>query len=84
MIEVSNLYKRFGSIEAVRGVSFRVAPGEIFGLLGPNGAGKSTTIAMLCGLLAPDAGVARLDGIDVVVRPTAARRVLGLAVGCSR
>jgi ABC-2 type transport system ATP-binding protein len=78
MIEVSNLYKRFGSIEAVRGVSFRVAPGEIFGLLGPNGAGKSTTIAMLCGLLAPDAGVARLDGIDVVARPTAARRVLGV------
>jgi ABC-2 type transport system ATP-binding protein len=78
MIEVSNLYKRFGSIEAVRGVSFRVAPGEIFGLLGPNGAGKSTTIAMLCGLVAPDAGVARLDGIDVAVRPTVARQVLGV------
>ncbi len=78
MIDASNLYKRFGSLEAVRGVSFRVAPGEIFGLLGPNGAGKSTTISMLCGLLTPDAGAVRLDGIDVVARLSAARRVLGV------
>ncbi len=78
MIEVSNLYKRFGSIEAVRGVSFTVRPGEVFGLLGPNGAGKSTIIGMLCGLVKPDAGAARLDGIDVAVRPRAARRVLGV------
>ncbi len=78
MIEVSNLYKRFGSIEAVRGVSFRVPPGEVFGLLGPNGAGKSTIIGMLCGLVKADAGVARLDGIDVAARPRAARQVLGV------
>ncbi len=78
MIDASNLYKRFGTIEAVRGVSFGVKPGEIFGLLGPNGAGKSTIISMLCGLLTPDAGSARLDGIDVVARPTVARRVLGV------
>jgi ABC-2 type transport system ATP-binding protein len=78
MIEVAHLYKRFGAIEAVRGVSFRVAPGEIFGLLGPNGAGKSTIISMLCGLVAPDAGTARLDGIDVAAQPTSARRVLGV------
>jgi ABC-2 type transport system ATP-binding protein len=78
MIEVAHLYKRFGAIEAVRGVSFRVAPGEIFGLLGPNGAGKSTIISMLCGLVAPDAGSARLDGIDVAAKPTSARRVLGV------
>ncbi len=78
MIEVSNLYKRFGSIEAVRGVSFRVPPGEVFGLLGPNGAGKSTIIDMLCGLVKPDAGIARLDGIDVAARPRAARQVLGV------
>ncbi len=78
MIEASNLYKRFGSIEAVRGISFRIRPGEIFGLLGPNGAGKSTTISMLSGLVAPDAGTARLDGVDVIARPTVARRVLGV------
>ncbi len=78
MIDASNLYKRFGAVEAVRGVSLRVAPGEIFGLLGPNGAGKSTTISMLCGLLAPDAGTARLDGVDVVAQPTVARRALGV------
>jgi ABC-2 type transport system ATP-binding protein len=78
MIEVSNLYKRFGTIEAVRGVSFRVSTGEIFGLLGPNGAGKSTTIAMVCGLVKPDAGTARLDAVDVAARPTVARRMLGV------
>ncbi len=78
MIEVCSLYKRFGSIEAVRGVSFRVAPGEIFGLLGPNGAGKSTIISMLCGLARPDAGSVRLNGVDVAAHVTAARRLLGV------
>lgn len=78
MIEVSHLRKAFGPIEALKGISFKVAPGEIYGLLGPNGAGKSTAIGVLCGLVIPDAGQASLDGIDVVRRPVDARRVLGV------
>ena len=53
-VEVENLQKRYGDLEAVRGVTFDVAPGETFGFLGPNGAGKSTTISMLCTLHHPD------------------------------
>jgi ABC-2 type transport system ATP-binding protein len=78
VIVVSNLHKKYGAIEALRGVSFRVKPGEIYGLLGPNGAGKSTTIGVLCGLVVPDAGQASLNGIDVARRPVEARRVLGV------
>ena len=58
-IEVASLEKSFGEIEAVRGVSFDVAPGEVFGFLGPNGAGKTTTISMLCTLVRPTGGTAR-------------------------
>src|SRR6266508_1030106 len=78
MIEVQNLRKKYGDVEALKGVSFRVPPGEIYGLLGPNGAGKSTTIGILCGLVAPDAGTARLNGIDVTEHPVDARRALGV------
>jgi len=78
MIEVSGLRKSFGAVEAVAGISFSVRPGEIYGLLGPNGAGKSTTIGVLCGLVRPDAGTARLGGVDVVARPVEARRSLGV------
>lgn len=77
-IEVENLRKKYAEIEALRGVSFAVPAGEIFGLLGPNGAGKSTTIGILCGLVRPDAGSARLDGLDVVRRPVETRRTLGV------
>jgi ABC-2 type transport system ATP-binding protein len=78
VIAVSHLRKSFGPIEALKGISFTVAPGEIYGLLGPNGAGKSTAIGVLCGLVIPDAGRASLDGIDVLRRPVDARRVLGV------
>jgi len=78
LLEVRGLRKRFGDIEALAGVSFHVAAGEIYGLLGPNGAGKSTTISILCGLIKPDGGEARLNGIDVVQHPVDARRVLGV------
>lgn len=78
MIQISNLRKSFGEVEALRGISFEVGAGEIFGLLGPNGAGKSTTIGILCGLVIPDAGSARLNGIDVVQSPVEARRHLGV------
>ncbi len=66
IVEVRNLVKRFGTFQAVAGVSFSVRRGEIFGFLGPNGAGKSTTIRMLCGLLAPTSGEGRVAGFDIV------------------
>ena len=62
VIAVSELRKSYGSVEAVRGVSFEVAPGEVFALLGPNGAGKTTTVEILEGLLAPDAGEVEVLG----------------------
>src|SRR5262245_13419828 len=75
-IEVSKLTKTYpGGVEAVRGISFDVAAGEVFGLLGPNGAGKSTTVGMLTTTIAPTAGQARLAGFDVAAEPLAARRV---------
>ena len=78
MIEVQNIHKSFGAIEAVRGVSFDVSGGEIFGFLGPNGAGKSTTINILCTLLKPDQGTAVLAGHDVVERPADVRASIGI------
>ena len=78
MIEVEGLAKRFGAVEAVREVSFSAADGRITGLLGPNGAGKSTTLRMLYTVLRPDAGSARIDGMDVVADPLAARRSIGV------
>jgi len=77
-VEADGLVKRFGALEAVAGVSFSVAHGEVFAFLGPNGAGKSTTINMLCTLARPSAGVARVAGFDVVERPKAVRRHIGL------
>jgi ABC-2 type transport system ATP-binding protein len=78
IIEVEGLAKRFGEIEAVKGVTFAVEPGEIFGFLGPNGAGKTTTINMLCTLLRPGAGTARVNGFDVVHERSEVRRSIGL------
>jgi ABC-2 type transport system ATP-binding protein len=63
MIEVRELTKRFGPVEALRGVSFSVAPGEVFGYLGPNGAGKTTTLRVLLGLVRPTAGSASIAGV---------------------
>src|SRR5438874_13127799 len=76
MIEVHNLRKLYaGGVEAVKGIDFDVAPGEVFGLLGPNGAGKSTTIGMLTTTISPTSGTARLAGFDVARHPLAARRI---------
>jgi len=61
-VEARALSRRFGAVEAVREVSFTVAPGEVFGLVGPDGAGKTTTLRMLCGLLDPDQGEAIVAG----------------------
>jgi ABC-2 type transport system ATP-binding protein len=77
-IDVEDLAKSYGDLDAVRGVSFTVPPGEVFGFLGPNGAGKSTTINMLCTLVRPTSGTARVSGFDVVTRRDAVRRHIGL------
>src|SRR5436305_5003858 len=68
-VQVSNLVKTFGKHEAVKGVSFTIGKGEIFGLLGPNGAGKSTTINMMCGYLKPTSGDTIIAGISVTREP---------------
>jgi ABC-2 type transport system ATP-binding protein len=77
-IDVRGLAKRYGDIEAVRGIDFSVASGEIFGFLGPNGAGKSTTISMLCTLARPTGGSATVAGYDVVTERDDVRRNIGL------
>ena len=64
IILVENLYKNYGAVEALRGVSFAVQEGEVFGLLGPNGAGKTTTVEILEGMRMPDRGTARVCGLD--------------------
>jgi ABC-2 type transport system ATP-binding protein len=77
-IEVNGLTKSYGDVEAVRGVSFEVTAGEVFGFLGPNGAGKTTTINMLCTLAKPTAGSARVAGYDVARQRDDVRRHIGL------
>jgi ABC-2 type transport system ATP-binding protein len=77
VLEVRDLHKRFGEIEAVRGISFRIAEGETYGLLGPNGAGKTTTISMVCGLLEADAGEVIVAGARLTTRSVAEKRAIG-------
>jgi ABC-2 type transport system ATP-binding protein len=77
VLDVRDLRKRYGDIEAVRGVSFHIREGETYGLLGPNGAGKTTTISMVCGLLARDGGDVTLDGTPMDVGATAAKAGIG-------
>ncbi|MHB1992113.1 ABC transporter ATP-binding protein [Metallibacterium scheffleri] len=78
MIEVQDLRKAFGKVQAVDGVSFTARDGEITGLLGPNGAGKTTTLRMLYTLMRPDSGSIRIDGIDALTDTLAARQHLGV------
>jgi sodium transport system ATP-binding protein len=77
VISVKDIYKSFGKVRAVRGVSFDAPDGKITGLLGPNGAGKSTTLRILYTVVGPDAGTARIDGVDVVSDQLAARKLIG-------
>jgi ABC-2 type transport system ATP-binding protein len=78
VIQVHQLAKRFGEVQAVAGVDFDVRDGEVFGFLGPNGAGKTTTINMLTGLARPDAGSMRIAGIDCSKSPKAAQHLMGV------
>ena len=75
---IQDLAKRFGKVQAVDGISFSIAQGELFGFLGPNGAGKTTTINMLTGLARPDAGTVRIGGIDCTGKPRAAQHLVGV------
>jgi len=77
-VRVRGLVKRYGNVEAVRGIDLDVAPGETFGFLGPNGAGKSTTIKILCTLTAPSGGSAQVAGHDVQRERDEVRRHIGL------
>jgi ABC-2 type transport system ATP-binding protein len=77
VVEAKGLTKNFGSFTAVDNITFSVRRGEIFGFLGPNGAGKSTTFKMLCGLLKPSKGTARVTGLDLQAAPSQARAQIG-------
>jgi ABC-type multidrug transport system ATPase subunit len=78
VIAIEELHKSFGSVRALKGVSFTAQDGRITGLLGPNGAGKTTTLRTLATLLRPDAGGGRVDGHDILREPLEVRRKLGV------
>lgn len=80
VIQVEGLYKNYGAVEALRGVSFEVHEGELFGLLGPNGAGKTTTIEILEGLRTQDRGTVRVCGLDPQKSPVEMKHVVGAAL----
>jgi ABC-2 type transport system ATP-binding protein len=80
ILEVENLVKHYGDVQAVRGVSFSVHEGEVFGLLGPNGAGKTTTVEILEGLRDPDGGRVRVCGYDPQVSPNELKHEIGAAL----
>ena len=77
MLEVKNLRKEYGVLTSVKGVSFELQPGDIFGFIGSNGAGKTTTIRMIATLLEPTSGTATLNGVDIRKDPLAIRRMIG-------
>lgn len=77
VIELVKLARRYGRVDALRGVSLQVAPGEVYALLGPNGAGKTTALRCLAGLLRPSSGTARVAGMDVRSDPLEVRRRIG-------
>jgi ABC-2 type transport system ATP-binding protein len=78
LVQVIDLVKTFDKNEAIKGVSFTIGKGEIFGLLGPNGAGKSTTINIMCGYLEPTSGDTIIDGISVTREPMHVKNLLGV------
>jgi ABC-2 type transport system ATP-binding protein len=80
ILQVENLVKRYGDVEAVRGVSFNVEEGEVFGLLGPNGAGKTSTIEIMEGLRTPDSGRVSVCGLDPQKNPQELKHEIGAAL----
>lgn len=78
IIETSRLTKRFSGLVAVNEVSLKIREGEIFGLLGPNGAGKTTLISMLCTILKPSSGTAKISGYDIIKEPDSVRKKIGI------
>jgi ABC-2 type transport system ATP-binding protein len=78
IITAQGLVKKYGDVVALDGLDLKVPEGTVYGLLGPNGAGKTTTVRILTTLLQPDAGTATVDGLDVVKKPNAVRRIIGL------
>ena len=78
MLQITDLNKSFGNRQVVKGITFHVNRGELFGLLGPNGAGKSTVIAMICGLLRPDGGEILVDGLSVGKQPVKVKEKIGV------
>jgi ABC-2 type transport system ATP-binding protein len=78
IIEARGLVKKYGDVVALDGLDLSVPEGTVYGLLGPNGAGKTTTVRILTTLLKPDSGIAKVDGMDVVKKPNAVRRIIGL------
>ena len=76
MIEVESLTKTYGDFQAVRGMSFHVAPGEVLGLVGPNGAGKTTTLRSIAGIIVPTSGSVRVGGHDMAIAPEKAKSLL--------
>jgi ABC-2 type transport system ATP-binding protein len=79
-VNIRDLRKRYDGVEAVRGVSFAIQPGEIFGLLGPNGAGKTTTVECIVGLREPDAGELEVCGLDARRQPRDVKQKVGVAL----
>lgn len=78
IIETNKLTKKFGELVAVDEVSLKIRKGEIFGLLGPNGAGKTTLISMLCTMLLPSSGTAKVNGYDILKQPGLVRKSIGI------
>src|SRR5512136_678482 len=78
ILAVENLAKKYGDFTAVKGISFSVEEGEVFGLLGPNGAGKTQTISMLTGIIPPTSGTARIGGYDIRKKPDQVKKINGL------
>src|SRR3990167_7285067 len=78
LVVVEDLHKSYGDVHAVRGISFSVSEGEIFGLVGPNGAGKTTTLEIMEGLKPADTGKVSISGVDVLRHPDKVKQIIGV------